>query len=104
MALMLLVLVPLTAGLICWRVRKRAVLERVNLLAFGIVAALSVWLGAEVLARESVEAFGGFLRADALSALVLALTAFIALACGIYAVGFLREEERSGKIGPRLTH
>lgn len=101
---MLLVLVPLAAGFICWPVRNRAVLEWVNLLAFGIVAALAVWLGVEVLARETIELFGGFLRADALSALVIGLTAFVALACGIYAVGFLREEERTGKIGPRLTH
>ena len=30
--------------------------------------------------------------------------AFVALACGIYAVGYLREEERAGKINARLLH
>src|SRR2546427_2581087 len=104
MLLTLLVLVPLLTGLACWPLRERAVLERLNLLAFAIVAALAVWLGAEVLARGTVEAFGGFLRADALSALVVGLTAFVALVCGIYAVGYLREEQRAGKINARLLH
>jgi len=104
MLLTLLVLVPLLTGLACWPLRKRAVLERLNLLAFGIVAVLAAWLGAEVLARGTVEAFGGFLRVDALSALVVCLTAFVALACGVYAIGYLREDERAGKVNARLLH
>src|SRR5438445_1812890 len=104
MILALLVLAPLFAGLVCWPVRERAALERLNLLAFAVIAALAVWLGAEVLERGTIEAFGGFLRADALSALVVCLTAFVALACGIYAVGYLREEQRAGKINARLLH
>ena len=104
MLLLLLILVPLFAGLICWRLRERAAVERINLLAFAMVAALAFWLGAEVLANGAVESFGGFLRADALSALVVGLTAFVALVCSIYAVGYLREEERAGKIGARLAH
>jgi len=104
MLLTLLVLVPLLTGLACWPLRKRAVLERLNLLAFAIVAVLAAWLGAEVLARGTVEAFGGFLRVDALSALVVCLTAFVALGCGVYAIGYLREEERAGKVNARLLH
>jgi hydrogenase-4 component F len=104
MILTLLVLVPVLAGLACWPIRNRAVVERLNLLAFALIAAMTVWLGAEVLARGAVESFGGFLRADALSVLVAGLTAFVALACGIYAVGYLREEERAGKINARLLH
>ena len=104
MLLMLLVLVPLLTGLVCWPLHKRAVLERLNLLGFVIVAALAVWLGAEVLTHGTVEAFRGFLRIDALSALIVGLTAFVALVCGIYAVGYLREEERASKINTRLLH
>src|SRR6266496_3573838 len=104
MLLTLLVLVPWITGLVCWPLRNRAVLERLNLLAFAIVAALALWLGAEVLERGTVEAFGGWLRVDALSALVVCLTAFVALVCGIYAVGYLRQEERAGKINGRLLH
>src|SRR6266487_4064732 len=104
MRMTLLVLVPLLIGLVCWPLRVRAVLERLNLLAFAIVAALAIWVGAEVLAHGTIEAFDGFLRVDALSALVLGLTAFVTLACGIYAVGYLREEERAGKVNADLLH
>src|SRR2546426_3468994 len=104
MLLTLLVLVPLLSGLACWPLRERAAVERLNLFAFAILAVLAAWLGADVLARGTVEAFGGFLRADALSALVVCLTAFVALACSIYAVGYLRQEERAGKINARLLH
>ena len=104
MLLTLLVLVPLLTGLICWPLRERVVLERLNLLAFAINAVLAAWLGAEVLERGTVEGFGGLLRVDALSALVAGLSAYVAFAVGIYAVGYLREEERAGKINARLLH
>jgi hydrogenase-4 component F len=94
----------LLTGLACWPLRERAVLERLNLLGFCIVAALAAGLGAQVLAHGTVEAFGGFLRADALSALVVGLIAFVALACAAYAVGYLRAEERAGKINAILLH
>jgi hydrogenase-4 component F len=104
MVLSLLILVPLLTGLVCWPLRECALVERLNLLAFAIVAVLVAVLGAEVRAHGAIEAFGGFLRADALSALVAGLSAFVALACGIYAVGYLRQEERAGKINARLLH
>lgn len=104
MVLMLLVLVPLFTGLACWPLRQRASLERLNLLGFGIVAVLATSVTAEVLKQGKIEAFDGFLRVDALSALVIALTAFVALICSIYAVGYLREEERSGRVNARLLH
>lgn len=104
MLLTLLVLVPLLTGLVCWPLRERVVLERINLLAFGLVSVLAVWLGAQVVARGTVQVFGGFLRADALSALVVGLIAFVALACAAYAVGYLRAEERAGRINASLLH
>jgi hydrogenase-4 component F len=104
MALILLVLIPLLAGLVCWSLRRRDWLERLNLLAHFLVAALALLLGRDVLANGTVEALGGLLRADALSALVVGLTAFVGLACSLYAVGYLREEERLGLIDARLTH
>jgi hydrogenase-4 component F len=98
MELIALLLLPLFAGLACLATRTPATWERLNLLAFGGVAVLAVAVGAEVLAHGSVTAMHGFLRADALSALVIGLTAFVALTCGIYAVGFLRRDLRDGRI------
>lgn len=104
MSLTLLVLVPLCAGLVCLPVRRRAAVEAINLVAFVLVAAHALWLGAQVLEHGTIEAFGGALRLDALGMLVVALTAFVALACAIYAIGYLREEQRAGRINALLLH
>lgn len=101
-ALIALVLGPLLAGLACWSLRRPAAWEAINLAAFAIVAIDAAWLVAHHLAHGTIEVFGGAVRADALSVLVIGLTAFVALVCGIYAVGFLREEERAGRITARL--
>lgn len=104
MLLTLLVLIPLVTGLVCWPLRRSGVLEALNLLAYAVLMALAVWLAAEVLAHGTVEAYGGFLRADSLSALVVGLTALVALVSGIYAIGYLREEERLGHVNGLLVH
>jgi hydrogenase-4 component F len=101
MVLVLLLAVPLAAGLLCLVAPSRAWWERLNLLAFAIIAGLAAVLGCDV-ARQGdhgrVLALGGFLRADALSALVICLTAFVALVCAIYAVGYFRRDLQEGRI------
>ena len=70
MTLILLLLVPVLAALVCLAARSRALWERVNLGAFAIVAALAFKTAGDVIAHGTVSAVAGFLRADALSALV----------------------------------
>src|SRR5256886_7613676 len=41
---------------------------------------------------------GGFLQADALSALVIGLTGFVAFVCAIYAIGYFRRDLAEGRI------
>jgi hydrogenase-4 component F len=98
MWLLLLPLIPLVAGLLCLAIRSRAGWERLNLGAFAAVAGLAVKVAVDVVAQGPVTALDGFLRADALSALVLGLTGFVSLVCSIYAVGYLRRDEADGKI------
>ena len=98
MTLVLLLLVPLLAGLLCLTTKSRAAWERLNLAAFVALAVVAVQVGADVLAHGPVSALDGFLRADALSALVIGLTAFVALVSAIYAVGYFRHDSRAGKI------
>src|SRR5438552_3602528 len=98
MLLILLLTTPLLAALLCLLTNSRAWWERLNLVAFAAVAALAVKLGSEVAALGSVSALDGFLRADALSALVIGLTAFVALSCAIYAVGYFRRDQEDGRI------
>ncbi len=98
MLLILLLLIPLLTGLICWAIRPQAWWERLNLLCYAAIAGLAARLAWEVIHHGPVTALNGFLRADAFSALVVGLTAFVALACGIYAVGYFRDDKRAGKI------
>src|ERR1035441_6970804 len=48
--------------------------------------------------KLAISLFNGFLYADALSALVILLNASVALVCAVYAVGYLREDERTGAL------
>jgi hydrogenase-4 component F len=100
MTLLLLLLVPLAAGLLCLATGSRPVWERLNLLAFAAVAGLAFKVAGDVASQGTVTALGGFLRADALSALVLALTGFVSLVCAVYAVGYFRQDERDGRVTP----
>jgi hydrogenase-4 component F len=105
MILLLLLIVPLLAGVLCLTTRSPLWWERVNLAAFAGVAGLAALLGWDVLHEGTVLALNGFLRADALSALVIGLTAFVALVCSIYAVGYFRRDQREGRITERqLRH
>ena len=74
MTLIFLLFIPLAAGLLCLTTRSPAWWERLNLLAFALLVPLAMKLGADVLNHETVSALDGFLRADALSALVAGLT------------------------------
>ena len=105
MTLLLILLIPLLAGLLCLFTRSQIWWERVNLLAFVTVAALAICLGLAVARDGTVTALNGFLRADALSALVVGLTSFVALVSAIYSVGYFRRDQREGRITERqLRH
>jgi hydrogenase-4 component F len=98
MTLILLVLIPLLAGLLCVVTNSRLWWERINLLAFGLVAALATSLALDISHNGHTVALGGFLRADSLSAIVISLTAFVALVCAIYAVGYFRRDQKERRI------
>jgi hydrogenase-4 component F len=99
MVLIFLLLIPLLTGLLCLTTNSRASWERLNLAAFVLVAGLAGETAREVIAtRQPIAALNGFLRADALSALVIVLTAFVSLVCAIYAIGYFRLEERNGRV------
>jgi hydrogenase-4 component F len=72
-----------------------------NLAGFAGVAVLAGFLGYNVVNGGPVSALNGFLYADALSALVVGLTAFVALVCAMYAIGYFRQDEYAGRVTPR---
>jgi hydrogenase-4 component F len=100
MLLLLLVLIPFCAGALCLTGSRRF-WERINLVAFAAITAVATIIGLKVLRNGSVSALGGFLRADALSALVIALIAFVALATSIYAIGYFRRDQQDGRISEK---
>ncbi|HZR20485.1 MAG TPA: hydrogenase 4 subunit F [Verrucomicrobiae bacterium] len=105
MNLALLLLVPLAAGLLCLLTDSRTWWERLNLAGFVCVAVLAGWIGLDVSRNGRVRGMGGFLQADALSALVIGLTAFVALVTAIYAVGYFRKDLAQGRISEKqLRH
>jgi hydrogenase-4 component F len=98
MILLLILLVPLAAGLLCLATNSRISWERLNLAAFAIVAGLAIAIGIDVSRQGKISSLNGFFVADSLSALVIALTAFVALVCAIYAVGYFRNDRNAGRI------
>ena len=98
MLLILLLTIPLLAGVLCLVVQSPRWWERLNLAAFVVVAILSGVLGFELLEQQKVTALEGFLQADPLSGLLIGLTAFVALVCGIYAIGYFRRDLIEGRI------
>ncbi len=98
MILAALLLVPLVAGILSYLARRRPAMEKINLAAFAATFLLALLLSRQVLAGGAVSLWDGFLYADHLSALVILLTASVALLCSAYAVGYLREDERNGAL------
>ena len=98
MALIFLLLLPLGAGLACLITRSRVWWESLNLVAFGGIMALAVKIALDVSRDRAISGLNGLLRADALSAFVVCLIAFVTVVCAIYGVGYFRREESDGKI------
>ena len=96
MILLWLLIVPLVTGPLAFFLRRRHRMEAVNLCAFAIEFCLALALVAQVLRSGPVSLWNGFFYADALSTLVILLSAFVALVCSIYAVGYFRHDESGG--------
>jgi hydrogenase-4 component F len=99
MLLLTLLLVPVATAATSFFARRRAAMEAANLAGFGVVFLIAVALAARVLAVGTVSLANGFFYADALSALVVLLTASVALVCSTYSIGYLRDDQQSGALG-----
>jgi len=99
MLLLALLLVPVVTSAASYFARRREEMEKFNLAGFGLVFLIAVGLAAQVLAHGTVSLANGFFYADALSALVILLTALVALVCATYSIGYLRDDQQSGELG-----
>lgn len=96
MALPVLLAVTLLAAAAAFAARSRSVMEGVNLGASVVTLTLAVILAVSVLQSGPVSVWGGILYADALSALVVLLVSFVYVACAVYAIGYFRDDGKSG--------
>ena len=99
MLLLALLLVPAVTAVASYLARRREEMERFNLAGFALVFLVAIGLAAQVLAHGTVSLANGFFYADALSALVILLTALVALVCATYSIGYLRDDQQSGELG-----
>jgi hydrogenase-4 component F len=104
MLLLAILLVPLVVAAICAAAKSRPLLEGLNLVGSGVLSVLAAALMTTVLRQGSLTAVREVLHADALSAMVVGLTAFVGLVTSIYAVGYMRHDERSGRITATQIH
>jgi hydrogenase-4 component F len=103
MLLIALLLVPCAIAAGSFFVRRRKSMEAINLVGFSVLFLIAVALAAQVLASGTVSFANGFFYADSLSALVILLTASVALVCATYAIGYLRDDQQSGALGDNFS-
>jgi hydrogenase-4 component F len=94
---------PLAIGVACLFARPRKLLEWLNVAGFAVGLGLAVKLFKTVLANKgaALTEGGEFLRADALSAWMVLLTAVVSLATSIYAVPYFRRDLADGVVSER---
>jgi len=92
MLLIGLLLVPLLAAAAVLIAPRRRWLEMMTLAGAVVTLALALGVVGSVLADGRLAALGGWLVADALSALVALVTAFVGFTAALYSVGYLRED------------
>ncbi len=94
---------PLLAGLLCLFVRRRALVEMLNLAAFGGVLIPGIRLFHTVVAApgSARTEWGEFLRADALSAWMVLLIAAVSLVTSLYAVRYFRRDLAAAVVSER---
>jgi hydrogenase-4 component F len=103
MLMLALLLVPVATAAASFFARRRAAMEALNVAGFGVVFLVAVALAARVLAAGTVSLANRFFYADALSALVVLLTASVALVCSTYSIGYLRDDQQSGELGDDIS-
>lgn len=95
MTIQLLLLIPLVAAASTVFAKSRRAMEIIHVVSAAAAFVCAILLTAEVLSHGETSCWNGFLYADHLSALVVLLTAFVSLACSVYAIGYLRTDEQN---------
>jgi hydrogenase-4 component F len=93
MALNAVIVIPLLAAVLCWLYPFRKAAWIVTLASTWTVVALVLSVAAQVLASGKASGVPGWIEADALSVLVLALVSLVSALATIFAGGYMRRRE-----------
>jgi len=94
MVLVSLLLVPLVASGACLLLRQRRWYEIITLASAIIVLVFAGIATDEVMSSGYIHALADWLYADALSAVILLVIAFVGATAALYSIGYLREDMR----------
>jgi hydrogenase-4 component F len=100
MALMVMLAIPLIAGLLCSLRLFRSIAWGVTVTSSWLAFGLAVYVSAKVIAGGEVVALPGWLAADGLSALVLILVSFVCALAAVYAGGYMRHDHDRERLWP----
>ncbi len=92
---------PVAGMAACLVVRGRRTVEAIQAAVLGATFVAAVALAGRVASEGPQYVLGRLLYADALSALVVLLGAFVAALCGLYTIGHFRDETRQGRLSER---
>ena len=95
-------IVPLATAVAGIPTAPRRVREASMVGGLALTCTLTLATAGQFLAGQVPSAFGGTLRVDGLSALVLVLGGFVGLLSSAYGVGYLRRNEARGLVTPRM--
>jgi len=94
--------VPLVTAAVGAVGSPRKAMEAAMIGGLSLTFLLCLATASQFLGGEIPVAFGGALRVDGLSALVLVLCGFVGLLSGAYGVGYLRRNEARGLVNTRM--
>jgi len=95
MALILLVIIPLLAALLCCVRPVRKAAWGISILSNWLTFALAIDVSVEVIAHGRVTGLPGWFEADGLSALILVLVSFVLPMACVFAGGYMRRLEHA---------
>src|SRR5205809_4371204 len=91
MILLLLLSIPSVASAAIMGTRRRRTMEWIHASATVVALIFGVSIGARIWAGEPVVSWS-LLRADALSAFMIAIVTFVGAVAGLYSIGYIRQE------------
>lgn len=100
MTLLLLLVIPFLAGLICLIAPQRRVMDTVTVISAAALLVAGVTVAIQVLNGGSVSIFDRFFYADSLSAVVILVIVIVGFTTSIFSTGYMRYQREEAVLGP----